>query len=31
MLAPLVSTSPQPDSLWRHLAERADLMGTSHR
>jgi len=26
MLAPLVSTSPQPDSLWRHLAERAGTL-----
>ena len=26
MLAPLVSTSPQPDSLWRHLAARAGTL-----
>jgi glycine/D-amino acid oxidase-like deaminating enzyme len=28
MLAPLASTSPPPDSLWRHLAERAGTLGT---
>jgi glycine/D-amino acid oxidase-like deaminating enzyme len=26
MLAPLVSTSPQPDSLWRHLAARTGTL-----
>ncbi|HVW53849.1 MAG TPA: FAD-dependent oxidoreductase [Trinickia sp.] len=26
MLAPLLSTSPQPDSLWRHLAARAGTL-----
>lgn len=26
MLAPLASTSPPPDSLWRHLAERAGTL-----